>query len=117
MVDIERGDVRSAQQRLHLALKRCELLASPTILQCLLDACGALLIEQGQAHVGAQLIATANRLAADTGSQRDPTDDRFVQRALARAGQACIRRDLPDRGDELSFARLALERGTISQSQ
>jgi tetratricopeptide (TPR) repeat protein len=86
MIDIEQGHLGAAEGRLKIALAHCERLASPTLNQCLLDTCGALLINRGELAVGLQLIAGADALARETGSQRDATDQRFVAMALDKAG-------------------------------
>jgi tetratricopeptide (TPR) repeat protein len=86
MIDIESGRLDSAVIRLKLAAERCERLGSPTLIQCLFDACGALLIVRGEVALGLRLIAGADNLEVQTGNRRDATDRRFVDRALAQAG-------------------------------
>lgn len=87
MVDIEQGKLSEAEWRLGLAYDYCESLSSPTLTQCLFDACGALLIARGDINSGLELIAGADILARETGNQRDATDQRFVDQAITRAGE------------------------------
>jgi predicted ATPase len=87
MIDVDQGRLGEASQRLTVAVNRCKRLDSPVLLQALLDTCGALLVRLGRATYGLQLIAAADQLGVETGSHRDPADNRFVQQILASAGE------------------------------
>lgn len=105
MIDVEQSRLIVARQRLKLALERCVKLDSPTLLQCLLDTCGALLISCDENSLGLNLISAADRLCAETGSQRDPTDSRFIERARAAAGVVQVPGNSPAKEELLTIVQ------------